>query len=191
MAKLILVINPGSTSTKIAIFNDNKLMQSETLRHEPQKLKTFKHVIDQESYRSKLIGEFLNKNNIKPSALRCVVARGGLLHPILSGTYKINKQMIKDLASAKYGEHASNLGGLIAYKYTTKYGIPSFIVDPVVVDELSDIARVSGTDLFQRKVIFHALNHKAVARRYAKSINKKYESLDLIVCHMGGGVTIG
>jgi butyrate kinase len=191
MTKLILVINPGSTSTKLAIFDDTHNIKTEVLRHDPAKIKSFKKIVDQKQYRTDLISDFLKQNNINTKNLAAVVARGGLLHPMSSGTYLVNEAMIKDLSSGFYGEHASNLGGIIAYEYSQTYNIPAFIVDPVVVDELSDIARVSGTDLFQRKVIFHALNHKAVARRYAKEQNKQYEELDLIVCHLGGGITIG
>jgi butyrate kinase len=189
--QLILVINPGSTSTKLALFDNHKLFKDIVIRHNDVDLKSFNTIIDQLTFRKKIILEFLKENNVTIDQLKAIVARGGLLKPIAGGTYLINQTMVNDLKAETYGSHASNLGGLLAYKLTTNTQIPAFIVDPVVVDELADIARVSGSALINRKVIFHALNQKAVARRYAQSINKSYNDLSLIVCHMGGGITIG
>jgi butyrate kinase len=188
---LILVINPGSTSTKLSIFDNLKELKTETIKHDGQELLKFKTIADQKGYRLHGIEMFIAKHKYKWNNFVCLVVRGGLMKPIESGTYEVNKEMYDDLTSSKYGEHASNLGGIIGYEITQTYHIPSFTVDPVVVDELSDIARITGSSNYKRLSIFHALNQKAVAKRYAKKINKPYEKLNLIVAHVGGGVTVG
>jgi butyrate kinase len=187
--QLMLIINPGSTSTKLSVYDGAKLLKHETIHHSINELKV--DINHQIIFRKKLVLNFLNTHRFDLKKFKAVVARGGLLRPITSGTYLVNQKMMKDLKSGCYGNHASNLGGLIAYELAKPYHLPSYIVDPVVVDELDEIARVSGTKSIQRKCIFHALNQKAVARRYAQSINKKYEHLNLIVCHLGGGITVG
>ncbi|MDR3257754.1 MAG: butyrate kinase [Mycoplasmataceae bacterium] len=188
--RLILVINPGSTSTKLAIYRNDQLKESTTLRHSPKEINAFHSVAEQQNYRQAMIDEFLKKTHYKIQDFQYVVARGGLIKPVQSGTFIVNQAMVNDLKHAKYGEHASNLGAIIAFQYFQKYKIPAYIVDPVVVDEMNDIARVSGTNLFERRCAFHALNHKAVAKRYAANIKRKYESLNLIVAHLGGGISI-
>lgn len=187
----ILTINPGSTSTKVAIFEDEKLLHSKTLRHSTEELAPFKRLTDQFEFRAKIVEEFLKEAGIEPRDLAAVVGRGGLLDPMPGGTYKVSEDMLEILREGKNGEHASNLGALIAYEFTKKYGIPSFIVDPVVVDELEPLARYSGHPLFKRKSIFHALNQKATARMAAAQLGKTYEEVNLIVVHMGGGISIG
>jgi butyrate kinase len=189
--QLILVINPGSTSTKLAVYDGEKLLQDQTIRHTDSELKRFSTINQQIGFRQKLILEFLRIHHFSLTSFKAIVARGGLLRPIHSGTYLVNQRMLQDLASGKYGSHASNLGGLIACALAKPRKLPAYIVDPVVVDELDEIARISGTKLIARKVIFHALNQKAVARRYADSIKRPYTSLNLIVCHLGGGITVG
>lgn len=188
---LILVINPGSTSTKLSIFKDAHELKTKTLRHDSQVLSKFKSISEQKQYRLDAIEEFINKNNYQWKDFTCLAVRGGLMKPIASGTYKINDAMYQDLLSMKYGEHASNLGGIIAYECMNKYHIDAYTVDPVVVDEMSEIAKITGSALYKQRCIFHALNQKAVAKHYAKEINKPYDSLNLIVAHVGGGATVG
>ncbi|KMJ59991.1 butyrate kinase [Bacillus sp. LL01] len=187
----ILVINPGSTSTKIGVFDNERSVFEKTLRHDSETINSFASIYDQYEFRKTTILETLDQEGINISKLSAVCGRGGLLRPIEGGTYSVNKEMLQDLKIGFAGQHASNLGGIIAYEIATGLNIPSFIVDPVVVDELSDIARITGFSLIERKSIFHALNQKAVARRVAKDLGKKYEDLNLIVTHMGGGITVG
>jgi butyrate kinase len=187
----ILVINPGSTSTKIGIFDNEMPVFEKTIRHDIETIHQFDSVIDQYSFRKETILEALDYEGINISKLSCVVGRGGLLRPIEGGTYRVNPPMLHDLKTGFAGEHASNLGGILAYEIAEGLNIPSFIVDPVVVDEMDEIARISGVPEIERKSIFHALNQKAVARRVSKMLGKPYQSLRLIVVHMGGGITVG
>ncbi|MBR5610390.1 MAG: butyrate kinase [Bacteroidales bacterium] len=188
----ILAINPGSTSTKISIFEGTKEIFTKTLRHSNEELAPYPNVIDQYQFRKDTIAAALKENNIDMKDIAAVVGRGGLLRPIASGVYEVNENMVADLSSAKYGEHASNLGGIIANAMAKEIpGCRAFIADPVVVDELCDVARISGHPKFPRKSIFHALNQKAIAKQYAAEVGKKYSDLNLIVAHMGGGTSIG
>lgn len=187
----MLIINPGSTSTKIAIYDDLNSVFNQTLRHSSEEISSYQTIYDQYEFRKSIILESLMLENIPLSSLDAVIGRGGLLKPIQGGTYKVNNIMLEDLKTGIQGQHASNLGGILAYEIAAPLGIPSFIVDPVVIDELEDIARISGLKEIQRKSIFHALNQKAVARRYANEIGKSYEELNLIVAHMGGGISVG
>ncbi|WP_442985526.1 butyrate kinase [Sedimentibacter sp. MB31-C6] len=187
-----LVINPGSTSTKIAVFDDEKSIYEKTLRHSNEELIEFSNVSEQFEFRKKLILENLQESNFDINSLSAVVGRGGLLLPIEGGTYLVNDKLIKDLKSNIKGEHASNLGGLIARSISDETGIPAYIVDPVVVDEMEEVARISGYPEFERISIWHALNQKAVARRAAKEkFNKKYEDMNFVVAHLGGGISVG
>ena len=186
----ILVINPGSTSTKIGVFDDDVVLFIEKINHSNQKIAKYNKVTDQYEFRLKNILDILKEKRFDLSSLNAVVARGGLLKPLESGTYTINDLMIEHLKEAKYGEHASNLAALIAKEISSLYDIPAFIADPVVVDELQDSARFSGIPEIERKSIFHALNHKAVAKRYAKENDTSYEELNLIVAHLGGGISV-
>ncbi len=188
----ILAINPGSTSTKIAVFKNSKIIFYKNISHSAEELAPFKKITDQYDFRKKIIEAELERAQINFDEIEAVVGRGGLLKPIPSGVYEVNEAMKRDLQNSPLGEHASNLGGLIADAIAKK--LPharAFIADPVVVDEMEDIARIAGHPLFERISIFHALNHKAVARFHAKCISKKYEELNLIVAHMGGGITVG
>lgn len=187
----LLIINPGSTSTKIAIFDNEKPVLEETLRHSSEELAPYKAILDQYEFRKNVILDTLNKNGINITKLSAVVGRGGLLKPMEGGTYKVNNKMLKDLEIAAMGHHASNLGAIIANEIATQLNIPAFIVDPVVVDEMDNIARVSGMPEIARVSIFHALNQKAVARRAAKELGKEYKDVNLVVAHMGGGVSVG
>ncbi|MCZ0754692.1 butyrate kinase [Anoxybacillus sp. J5B_2022] len=187
----ILVINPGSTSTKIGVFDNERSIFEKTIRHDTEQLQQYKSIIDQYEFRKHTILAALDEEGINISKLSAVCGRGGLLRPIEGGTYRVNEQMLADLRKGYAGQHASNLGGILAHEIATALNIPAFIVDPVVVDELDPIARISGFSLIERKSIFHALNQKAVARRVAKQLGKKYEEINLIVVHMGGGITVG
>ncbi|KXH87500.1 butyrate kinase [Sporosarcina sp. HYO08] len=187
----ILAINPGSTSTKIGVFEGKKLLMEKTLRHSSEEIARFSSIIDQHPFRKQTILETLEKEGINISKLSAVCGRGGLLRPIEGGTYAVNEAMLQDLKKGYAGQHASNLGGILANEIAKGLNIPAYIVDPVVVDELAPIARLSGVASIDRLSIFHALNQKAVARRFAKQIGKRYKELRLIVTHMGGGITIG
>lgn len=188
----VLAINPGSTSTKIAVFQNSNPLFLKNLNHENKELKKFATIADQQDFRKSIILEELKKSDIKLDLIRAVVGRGGLVKPIESGIYEVNASLIHDLIDTKLGEHASNLGGLIAYEIARSLpNATAYIADPVVVDELSPLARVSGHPAFRRKSIFHALNQKAVARLHAKSVMKLYEEMNLIVVHLGGGISIG
>ena len=187
----ILVINPGSTTTKIALFDNDKYVFNESIYHSKEELKKFKHISEQHSFRTSIIEDLLSQHKINLDSLNAVVGRGGLLRPIPSGTYKVNTTMLKELNKAKRGEHASNLGAIISYDIASKVNIPAYIVDPVVVDELDDIARYTGIKELKRRSILHALNQKAVARKAAEKLGKEYTDLNFIVAHMGGGITVG
>jgi len=187
----ILVINPGSTSTKIALFKDENELLTKNISHKIEDLARFNKASDQDLYRMEIIILFLKENNIDITGLKATVGRGGLLRPIEGGTYAVNDEMAADLKKGILGDHPSNCGGLIARAIGDKLGCPSFIVDPVVVDEMKPIARYSGMPLIRRKSIFHALNQKAVAREMAEKLGKKYEDLNIIVAHLGGGITVG
>lgn len=186
-----LIINPGSTSTKIGVFEDETLLFEETLRHTTEEISQFATIVDQKDFRKKIITDLLASKNFDMKSLNMVVGRGGMLKPIPGGTYAVTDDLLHDLVIGKQGQHASNLGGILAREIGDSLGIPSFIVDPVVVDELAPVARFSGVPELPRTSVFHALNQKAVAKRYAKEIGKPYESLRLIVVHMGGGVSVG
>lgn len=187
----ILAINPGSTSTKIAIYDDGKEVFETTLRHPESEINKFEKIYDQYDFRKNVILDTLNSQGINLTKLSAVVGRGGLLKPIEGGTYEVTDNMIKDLKVGVLGEHASNLGGILAYEIASKLNIPSYIVDPVVVDEMHEIARISGMPKLKRISIFHALNQKAVARRAAEEMGKPYEDLNFIIAHIGGGVSVG
>lgn len=191
MAIKSLIINPGSTSTKIGVFEDEKLLFDETLRHTTEEIARFDKIVSQKNFRKEVILNFLKENDIDVKSFDVIVGRGGLLKPIPSGTYAVTDKLLEDLKNAVGGEHASNLGGILAREIADEIGVPSYIVDPVVVDEMGQLARLSGVPELPRVSIFHALNQKAVAKRYAKEVGKRYELLNLIVVHMGGGVSVG
>jgi len=190
--KKILIIYPEVHETKIAVYRNNEPVFLKTIRHSEEELKPFKKVTDQSDFRMQLIMNELERNNIDLSDVEMVMGRSGLVKPVSQGVYHINDDMVRDLETGIMGIHATNLGGIIAFHIAGKLGVNAYMVNPVVVDELSDVARVTGHPEFDRKSIFHALNHKHVACKYAKSRNQKYEDLNLIVCHIGsGGISIG
>ena len=191
MAIKSLIINPGSTSTKIGVFEDETLLFEETLRHSTEEIAQYASIVDQKDFRKEIITNLLKSKDFDINSLGMVVGRGGMLKPIPGGTYAVTDDLLHDLKIGKQGQHASNLGGILAREIADSIGVPSFIVDPVVVDEMCDIARYSGVPELPRTSVFHALNQKAVAKRYAKETGKAYDSLNLIVVHMGGGVSVG
>lgn len=187
---MILVINPGATSTKFAVYDGEKLLFKQTVEHSAAETGRFAKLADQHQYRLGLILAELELQGIKKSDLSAVVARGGLLKPLAGGTYAINEEMTADLKTAKYGEHASNLGAIMAKELADSLQLPSYIVDPVSVDELEPVARISGLPELERVSMSHALNMKAVARKVAKEMDKAYEDLNFIVVHLGTGVSV-
>jgi butyrate kinase len=187
----ILVVNPGSTSTKIALFADAVQLEQRSISHPAAELGGFPRVADQLPLRLASVEHFMAERGIRPDSLHAVVGRGGLLRPVEGGTYRVDDGMVEDLKRAAEGEHASNLGGLIARAVADGPGIPAFIVDPVVVDELDEVARLTGLPHIRRRSIFHALNQKAVAREAARRLGRPMESLRLIVAHLGGGISVG
>ena len=188
--KLILVINPGSTSTKVALFRNSENVIQNNLTHSAEEISKFERVADQLEMRQDLIEGWMKEEGYKLSDLEAVVGRGGLLKSMPGGTYEVSSKMKDDLIAAQRGEHASNLGGLIADKIAQKAGVKSFIVDPVAVDEFDDIARISGIPQIERISLGHALNIKAVGRRAAKELGKNLEDVNLVVAHIGGGISI-
>lgn len=190
--KLVLAINPGSTSTKIAIFDEVKQLYVKNIKHSNEELAQFKGISNQLNFRIDIIRKELDSSDLPLNRIFAIVGRGGLIKPVPSGVIEVNDALKRDLLNPPLGEHASNLGGLIAQELLGDFPqARAFIVDPVVVDEMEDVARVSGHPLFQRKSIFHPLNQKAVARMHAQTHNTDYENLNLIVAHMGGGITVG
>jgi butyrate kinase len=187
----ILAINPGSTSTKVSLFFGEDEIFGIKIEHKVEELSRFNKASDQDLYRMELILACLKENKISAAGVKAIVARGGLLKPIEGGTYRVNQQMVADLRQGVQGDHPSNCGGLIAYAIAKNLGCEAFIVDPVVVDELQDLARLSGMPLIKRRSIFHALNQKAIARQAAESLGKTYREANLIVVHLGGGISIG
>ncbi len=186
-----LIINPGSTSTKIGVFEDETLLFEETLRHTTEEIAQYASIVDQKDFRKNIIVNLLNEKDFDIKSLNMIVGRGGMLKPIPGGTYVVTDDLLEDLKIGKQGQHASNLGGILAREIGDSIGVPSFIVDPVVVDEMMPIARYSGVPELPRTSVFHALNQKAVAKRYANETGKAYQELNLIVVHMGGGVSVG
>lgn len=187
----ILVINPGSTSTKIAVYHHQDVIFEYKVSHSTEEIRQFQRIIDQYDMRKNAILKALEMANIPLDSLNAVCGRGGMLKPIESGTYRINAAMIQDLMEAKRGEHASNLGALIAHEIASLKGIPAFIVDPVSVDEMDNIARISGMPWIERQSLFHALNQKAIAREAAAILQKPYAETNLIIAHLGGGISVG
>lgn len=188
----MLVVNPGSTSTKVAIFNNDKLLQEKTLRHDVEVIRQFPDLNDQLPFRKQIILDFITELGYTLDQIDIFVGRGGMMRPLKeSGTYLVTKQMVDDLKRAEYGKHASNLGAMISYEFASAYGRSAYIVNPVCIDEMHDIARVSGLKEIPRTSVFHALNQKAIALRHAKAVGKDYHDLNLIVCHLGGGISVG
>ncbi|MBC1411244.1 butyrate kinase [Listeria welshimeri] len=186
----VLTINPGSTSTKLAVYQGDKVLFEETVRHTMQEFADFNNVQEQFDFRWQVLRRVIDAFGYDVNNLDAVVGRGGLLRPVAGGTYMVTEKMLADLKTNKYGEHASNLGAMLAKKLADTLDIPSFIVDPVVVDEMQPIARFSGNELIARKSIFHALNHKAAGRKIAKKLGSDYEKMNFVIAHLGGGISV-
>ena len=186
----VLVINPGATSTKIAVFEEDQQLFKLGLDHSAEELDQFDKVIDQADYRKKAILDAVAEAGFQLSDFDAVCGRGGLYRPIPSGTYAVSDRVMQDVEQAPYGEHPSNLGAYLARRIGDLVGIPAFFVDPVCVDEMTEVAHVSGFAEFRRLSQFHALNQKSVGRKAARRLGKSYEEARLIVCHLGGGVSV-
>lgn len=191
MDHLILAINPGSTSTKLAVYHNETQIKAANLHHPSQELARFGDIIEQREFREQVIEQWLAQEGVELSALTAIVARGGLLAPIPGGTYRINELMVRHMSEGRFGKHASNLAAVIAYGLSRRLNIPGFVVDPVVVDELEPLARISGHPKLERISIFHALNQKANGKKAAALLGRPYEELNLIVAHLGGGISVG
>jgi butyrate kinase len=187
----IVVVNPGSTSTKVSLYKDTEEIFTQNINHKIEDLARFNKASDQDLYRMEIIVRLLREKNVDLSHIKAVVGRGGLIRPIKGGTYTVNDEMVADLKKGVMGDHPSNCGGLIAYAISKSLECQAFIVDPVVVDEMEPIAKISGMPLIQRKSIFHALNQKAVGRDLAMKLGKSYSEINAIIAHMGGGITVG
>ncbi|MCL2147709.1 MAG: butyrate kinase, partial [Synergistaceae bacterium] len=186
----ILAVNPGSTSTKIAWFQDEKPLWQENISHSNDELALFKNITDQFEYRLKSINDCVSQRGKSLSELSAVVGRGGIIDPIPSGTYSVDDVLLRRLRVGKPWEHASNLGGIIAHAIASPLGLPSYIVDPVSVDELDDVARITGLPELEKYSLVHALNVKATVRRAARDLNVKWDEANFVVAHLGGGCTI-
>ena len=187
----ILAINPGSTSTKIAVYENELLLFKTNIKHESELINSFEQIFDQYSFRKEAILDILKKENIELSSFDAIVGRGGMLKPIKGGTYLVNDLMLEYVKEAPRGEHASNLGCVLAKELADSINKPSYIVDPVSVDEMEDIARYTGMPEIKRQSLFHALNQKAVSLKAAAAMNKNYNDINLIVAHLGGGISVG
>ncbi len=186
----ILAVNPGSTSTKVAVYI-NGSFHEETIVHDREVIDRFDDIASQKEFRFEVISSWLKTNKWYDAGYDAVVGRGGLIKPVEGGVYEVNNRMLADLKIGVSGQHACNLGGTIADMFASVYGKKAYIVDPVVIDEMDAVAKFSGLEGITRKSFFHALNQKAVARDVAKSLNKKYDALNLIVAHLGGGISVG
>ena len=186
----LLIINPGSTSTKFGVYQGGKALFTQSIRHGSE-LANLPDLASQRPVRETMICQALAQKGIDIGDMEAIVGRGGLLHPLKGGVYQVNDDMVQDLESGRYGWHASNLGGIIAAAIAKSHGLPAYIADPVIVDEMEDLARYSGWPGIERRSVFHALNQKAVARRYASEAGQAYQDLRLIVAHLGGGISVG
>lgn len=186
----ILAINPGSTSTKVAFFRNTEPLFRETIRHKVEELAPFPSIIHQLPFRRYKIMELLKEKDVQLTRLSAVVGRGGLLRPLPGGTYRVTEKMLQDLREGSYGEHASNLGAFLAEEMAREAGVPAYVVDPPSVDELEPLAKISGCPEIERRSLFHALNVKAVARRVCCELGEPLENLNLLIAHMGGGISV-
>ncbi len=187
----ILVLNLGSTSSKAAIFQGETMVKSTTIRHSASEISSFHRVLDQQDFRREAIEKWMREIDVSFESLDCICVRGGVVKPLPGGIYWVSKEVIDDILAEKYGTHVTNVGNCIGYYWGEKYHKPVVFVDAPVTDELCVLARYSGLKQVSRRSVFHALNQKQIARQYAKEISGDVASLNLIVCHMGGGVSIG
>lgn len=191
MRRLLLVLNPGSTSTKVAVYNNEQICSTCTIRHTAQELSAFTSVADQHDFRLQTILEYLSKEGYAESQFTAVIGIGGLLKSVSSGVYRVNEAMLADLQAHKYGEHAANLGAILAQDFADRFHIPAFVGDPITVDEMQPLARISGHPLLPRYGRTHTLNHKRIAFSVSRTLGKTYEDCRLIIAHLGGGISIG
>ena len=187
----VLAMNFGSTSTKVAIYEGDKEVMTQVFRHSNEEMAGISNMEENAAFRKGVIMSYLNEQGVDLAALDAIVGRGGLMRCIEGGTYIVNENMLKDLHSCQYGYHVCNLGGILANEIGNELGKPAYVVDPPVVNEVADVAKLSGHPDFPRRALFHALNQKAIAKRFAEETNRPYESLNLIVAHMGGGTSVG
>ncbi len=187
----ILAVNPGSTSTKVAVYDNEEPVFTEVLRHPVEQIEKYSTIYDQFGFRKDLVLKTLEEKNIRLDSLDAVVGRGGNMKPVPGGTHRVNEQMVEDLKVGIMGQHASNLGGIIAFAIAQPLNLPSFVVDPVIVDEFDELARISGMPEIQRKSKDHPLNQKAVARRAAAEMGGEYHHFNFLVSHLGGGISVG
>ncbi len=190
MSQHLLIINPGSTSTKTALFDGINKIAEEVVRHDPKELTRFDNVANQFAYRMEEINRWIESLQLRPGRVNAVVGRGAPLRPLEGGSYEITEQMLNDLRTARYSNHASNLGAIIAHHLAQRFGVPCLITDPITVDNFTDLARISGVPEIERKCRVHALNIKEVARREATKLGKSLESANFVAVHMGGGVSV-
>lgn len=186
----ILAINLGSTSTKVAYYEDDICIKKENINHPVEEIKQFNSIWEQDEYRTNLIYKFMNENNIDKDSLDAIISRGGHTKPLVSGVYKVNEEMMAQQASGKWGQHVADLGSKLAYMMCQNRKAIPLIADPPITDEFEPLARVSGHPLIERRSSFHALSHKATAKRYVRENGLKYEDLNLVVVHMGGGISV-
>lgn len=186
----ILVINPGGTSTKVALFEDDRTIFTRTVDHPAEDLREFPRVFDQHDFRTAVIRDVLREADVTPESVDMVMARGGLAQPMEGGVYEVTEDLLDDMENARYGEHASNLGAVIARDLAKLAGVKAYIMDPVSVDEMIDVARITGLQEIERVSLLHALNSRAMAREAAKDLGKTYEELNLVTAHLGGGISI-
>lgn len=187
----VLALNFGSTSTKYAVYEDETCIALQVFRHDAETLSEFTTLDQTAEYRMSLILAHLREHDLDLNDFDAVVGRGGLVKSLEGGTYAVNEKMLEDLHSCAYGFHVCNLGGMIASDIAKQVGKPAFVVDPPVVDEMTEVAKLSGHPDYPRRPLFHALNQKAIAKRFARETGRRYDELNLIVCHMGGGITVG
>jgi butyrate kinase len=190
MSIRILVINPGNTSTKIAVYLDEERIFDFAIDHGQEELSRFAHIADQKEYRTQLVTSALERAGVFLMDMDVVMGRGGIGKPLEGGVYRIGEEMLEDVGSGKNGEHAANLGPFIAKELADRVGIPAYVMDPVSVDEMEPVARLSGLKELPRRSLIHALNSRAIARNYAASIGKPYEELRLVVAHLGSGISV-
>ncbi len=186
----ILVINPGATSTKLAVFDEKTMLFKKTVEHKLAEIQIYEKIFDQYEFRLELVLQAIAEEKVDVKTIKAVVGRGGLLKPVQGGTYRVNEKMVEDLKKAERGQHASNLGAVLAFNLGSKFNIPAFIVDPVAVDEIEDVARITGLPELKRKCLSHALNIRAVARSVAEELGKDFVACNFIVVHLGTGISI-
>jgi len=190
MSQHLLIINPGSTSTKVALFDGCRKLAEEAVRHDPKELARFDNVADQFEYRMAAIDAWLDSLKLVTGQIKAVVGRGAPLKPLRGGSYEISDQLLDDVRTAHYSNHASNLGPIIARHLGARYGVPSLIADPLTVDDFTELARISGVPEIERQCRSHALNIKEVARREAAALGKRLDETSFVVAHMGGGISV-